>query len=424
MKELTINGTNVRIIREEDNFTIRAGFMIDGTTEPVQQNVNIEVNKGKISKINPVHNTMMSEVIDARNYTVIPGLIESHVHLSGMQTFDPYRRYFEPETTRLIRGLRHAEALLAAGYTTVRDLGGKGQGGPLKLIKKEGLFVGPRILTAIESISSTGGHGDWHVLPYKYVKESRLRALIADGKAECLQAVRFVIREGADVVKIHTSLGSVTNTAEDLTFVPSYSIEEIKTMCDEAHLQGKKVSTHAFGAEGIRNALLGGVDIIEHCYYDYEKNQDILPLILEKKATIVATLSLFKWTADEGKKYQAPNSGIKLASKALIHHSRFVKLAYDMGIPIATGTDENGVFGIARCALECKLMVEAGIAPKEVIRAATAIGAQTLGLDKIIGTIEPGKIPDLLILRKNPLNDIGILQDKSNIVSVFIGANN
>ena len=416
----TLNDTKVYPLSGNDSLLIRAGRVFDG--KKISKNLDVLLAGGRIARVGAPgsFDAADAEILDAREKFLMPGLIESHVHLSGMQTSDPYKRYFEPETTRLVRGLRHAEELLSRGFTTVKDMGGKGKGVELNDIRRKGLFVGPHILSAHEAITPTFGHFDWPVLPFEFVRDTRLRGTIADGPEACRQAVRLMFREGADFIKICTSATPVQFSDVDEKIKPCYSVEEIRALCDEAHAHGKLVCSHAVDHIGICNAIAGGVDIVEHCFHDSERHPEILELLLENDVAIIPTVSLLKWKSEMQEK-KGDIDGARDFANLFERHKRFVKKAHEGGLRMATGTDENGLYGIGRNCEELIYLRDAGIDAVDVLRCATSQAAQISGIDGLTGSVWPSYRADLLLLARDPSADLGVLKDKKNIEAVFLG---
>ena len=292
-----VRGTKVVDAAAQGEFILRAGTLFDGESSQVRHHVDILVRNGRIAQVLPAGGFEGAEYpcYDCSDKFVMPGLIEAHLHLSGMHTQEPYRRYFENNDVRLIRALGHAEELLAHGYTTVREMGAKGRGVGIREGIAKGLCHGPRILTSIEFLSPTGGHGDWPILPYEFVKENSLRSILVDGPDQCVHAVRYLLREGADVVKIVTATGNFGQPYDRMKFRACFSLKEILAMSDEAHEQGKKIAAHVVGAVGVKNALDGNIDTLEHCFFNYEQAPELLERIVEKGVTVVPTMSIIKW---------------------------------------------------------------------------------------------------------------------------------
>lgn len=417
-----VRGTKVVTAKAQGTFILRTGTSFDGAGKDARQNIDLLIENGKIVQSAPrgsFQDTVLP-VWDCSDKFVMPGLIEAHLHMSGMHTQEPYRRYFENNDVRLIRALGHAEELLSHGYTTVRELGAKGRGVGIREGINKGLCRGPRILTSIEFLSPTGGHGDWPILPYDFVKDTSMRSILVDGSDQCVYAVRRLLREGADVVKIVTATGNMGQPYDNMKFRACFNLKEIRAMSDEAHEQGKKIAAHVVGAVGLRNALDGGIDTIEHGLFNFEQSPELLEKMLEKKVTLVPTLSIIKWFGE----YEEKN-GNQAAAERFYHnvkkHGEFVKAAWEAGVPIACGTDENGMHGTGRCPEEYVSLSEAGLPNYAILQGATSVAAKTLDLHGKIGTLEPGRSADILILNKNPLQDISVLRNKESIEYVVQG---
>lgn len=417
-----VRGTKIVNAEKQGGFILRAGTVFDGFSERTVSDLDIYIDNGRIEEVRPAGGFAGTElpVWDHSGEFVMPGLIEAHLHLSGMHTQEPYSRYFEGGDVRLIRALNHAEELLAHGYTTVRELGAKGRGVGIRAGIRKGLCHGPRILTSIEFLSPTGGHGDWPIFPYEFVKESSLRSILVDGEDECVRTVRYLLREGADLVKIVTATGGFGQPYDAMKFRACFSHREIQAMSDEAHLQNRKIAAHIVGGVGVRGALDGDIDTFEHCFYNFEQNPDLLEEIVRKGVTVVPTMSIIKWFGEYEEKI-GNHAAAKRFRFNLRKHGEFVRKAWEAGVPIACGTDENGMHGIGRCPEEYVLLAEAGLPTYAVLQGATGIAARTLGLENEIGTLEAGKSADILILNRNPLEDISALTDKATVEFVVQG---
>ena len=415
-----VSGTKVVSAEGQGDFLLRAGSLFDGLGVDAQKNMDLLVRHGRIEAVKPAGSFegLDCPVWDCSDQFVMPGLIEAHIHLSGMHTQEPYRRYFEHQDVRLIRALRHAEELLAHGYTTVREMGAKGRGIGIREGIEKGICRGPRILTSIEFLSPTGGHGDWPILPYEFVKETSLRSILVDGVDQCIHAVRYLLREGADVVKIVTATGSFGQVYENMKFRPCFSKREIQAMSEEAHQQGKKIAAHVVGDVGLRSALDGQIDTLEHCFFNFEQNPELLDRIVEQKAFLVPTISIIKWFG-EYEQSIGNSAAAEQFYRNVEKHGEFVKAAWEAGVPIACGTDENGMHGMGRCPEEYVSLHKAGLPTWAVLQGATSIAAQTLGIANDTGTLQAGKRADILVLNRNPLEDIGALREK-NVVDYVI----
>lgn len=350
-----------------------------------------------------------AEVVDASDTVLMPGMIDCHVHFYGSK--EPgYARYREPFETRIIRAcMREARLLLDAGFTSVMDTGGQVAMHVRNAIK-ERLIPGPRIMAAGRHISATAGHGDTPHMPIEWVKEGRpmgwgMEGRIADGVDECMRAVRENLRWGVDFIKICTSGGS-----GDHPEIPEYTIEEIKAMTHIAHSWGRRVMTHCYNPEGIRRAVLGGVDIVTHCNLADEQS---IQLMNQHGTIVVPTMSVY-YRMTQRRPDREPS---RIAANVFDDTKRL----YDSGLTLAVGTDASGPPAFGENSLELVLYVEKmGLNPLEAITIGTLNGAKAMGRTDL-GTIEKGKLADIIAIEGNPLDDIKALHKAKNIKMVMKG---
>lgn len=363
-----------------------------------------------------------ARILDVGGSFVMPGLIDSHLHLVGMRTGDFVKEpLLVPYDTFVARVVRDLEALVEAGFTTVGDAGSL-IAVRLKPALAEGTIRGPRVVAAGLTLSPTFGHGDAHYLPLEYVdaRTSRLQnplaSLICDGVSECRKAARYALREGADFVKIMATGGVLSQ--RDRPEYRQFTLEEIKAIVEEAEAAGKFVHAHAQGTEGIRNSLLGGVKVIAHAIFI---DEECVELAKEKDAVIVPTFSIVEKILSVGPKIGIPEWGLRKAEETSEAHLENIRRAYKRGAVIALGTDFcGGPFAHGENALELKILVEkVGMSPKDALIAATANSAKAVGLDRITGTLEKGKLADLIVVRGNPLEDVNTLLNTRNIAMVW-----
>ncbi len=422
MQYETLYGTKLASAAENGHFIIRAGKLFDGLSKTSVIDRDIEIENGKIKRIDcrGSFDALDLPIEDYSDSFVMPGLIEAHIHLSGMKTTDAYRRYFEPHDLRVLRAARHAEILLSLGYTSVRDLGGNSVAIGIREAAQLGLTHAPYIKTSIEYLSPTGGHGDWPAIPLEMVKAMRMRSILVDGPEECIRAIRSLVREKADFIKIVVSSGSMGQPYETMKFKDNFSPSELRAMADEAHGQGMIIASHTVGGNGVRRAVEAGIDSLEHCFFNYEKEPELLDLIAERGTFVVPTMSIIHWQGEneekkgDEKKAQSFYRNVEL-------HGKFVKAAFDAGVTIACGTDETGTRGTGRCPEEYGRWAAAGIPTYGILQGCTSNAARVLGIEKLTGSIQPGKKADILVLKHDPLEDISVLQNKENISLVLQG---
>ncbi len=389
---------------------IHAGRVIDGVSPVPTLNQTVVVEAGKITAIEAGFRTPAAgdRVIDLRGGTLLPGLIDMHVHLTS-----EYSKQSEIEDYKLneadvaIDGVVHAERTLLAGFTTVRDLGDEFRASlALRNAINAGRIPGPRIIAAGKSIASTGGHADptngWS---RKFRADPGPEDGVINGVDDARKAVRQRYKEGSDTIKI-TATGGVLSIAKNGAN-PQMTEEEIRAIVTTARDYGFKVAAHAHGAEGIKRAVRGGVDSIEHGTF---MDDEGMKLMKEKGTFYVPTISAGRWVYD-----QAQDPGFfppVVRPKALMVgpqiQNTFAK-AYKAGVKILFGTD-TGVSRHGDNAKEFKLMVEGGMPPMEAIRVATSAPAKFLGLDEQTGSIAVGKLGELVGVPGNPLEDIAVMQ--------------
>ncbi|MGZ3765046.1 MAG: amidohydrolase family protein [Mucilaginibacter sp.] len=390
---------------------IQCGRLIDGISNTAQTQVTIVV-EGKL--IIDIQNGYTSggagdKVIDLKNKTVMPGLIDCHVHLESQGSKTSMMEGFTfTDADIAYHAAVYAKRTLMAGFTTVRDLGGSGVNISLRKAIKQGLVDGPRVITAGRAISGSGGHMDGSdgfrddVFNHKMGPDDG----VADGRDEMIKAVRLQFKRGSDVIKI-ASTGGVLDLSEDGSGA-QMSIDEIKAVVETAKDYGMRVACHAHGAEGIRRAILGGVTSIEHGTF---MNEEDMELAKKYGTYLVPTIIAGKSVADSAKitGYFPPVIARKAVEVGSQIQSTFAK-AYKSGVKIAFGTDA-GVYAHGKNYLEFQYMVEAGMPPMEAIKAATTSAADLLGLSNKIGSVSKGKFADIVAVDGDPLTDIKTMKN-------------
>ena len=339
--------------------------------------------------------------------TVTPGLIDAHLHLQGARSMDPFAWIRESSELGTARATADLRALLAAGFTAVRDVGSE-TGLALRDAVKDDEIPGPRVFTSGQSISQTGGHGDAHYLPYEWVEDGGGVATLADGPAECRKAARKRIREGVDCLKIMTTGGVLSE--KDAPDQSQFTDAEIQAFTEEAHRVGIPVASHAQGAPGVKAALRNGVDTIEHGFY---LDEECFELFAETGATFVPTLAIMHRLVTRGDEHGVPEYGLEKAREAREAHFDATRRAYEAGIPIALGTDFIGpeLIPHGENALEAELLVEEiGLSEREAIEAGTRVAARTVPAEDI-GVLEAGARADFAVFETDPLADITALYD-------------
>lgn len=417
--------------RNASIIVIKNGVLIDGTEAYPKRECIVMVKGARISNVGKENDVKIPKAkvteVDASGMTVMPGLVDAHLHLTGPKTNNYWEETLvRPPQLGLIKSVYDAIALLEAGFTTVKDCGGFGI--YLKKAIAEGTTRGPRILSAGYALSQTGGHGDVHFLPIEWVdvrisrkSMSLLRngALICDGVAECIKAARYALREGADFIKVMASggVGSMGDRPEHTQF----TLEELKAIVEEARRAGKFVTAHCHGAEAIKNCIKAGVKTVDHASYS---DDETIEMAKKRKDVIfVPTLScMYPINAREEEKYESPSWIESKMMEVKKIYTKNVSKLYRAGLTIAIGTDFDGCprHPMGANSMELELLVkECGFKPVDAIIAATRNGAKACGLENEIGTIEKGKLADIIIVDGDPLNDIKVLRDKNKIKMVI-----
>jgi len=353
-------------------------------------------------------------VIDGAGLTVMPGMIDCHVHLtSSAQSMQ--QRILTPYSLTIAQAFANAKTTLESGFTTARDAGGTPRG--VKMAIDQGLFPGPRLRIAVGALSQTGGHGD-ATMPSGMtlrVPDPEHPLTVVDGIEPVRRATRELLRAGADQIKVHTSGGVLS--PNDEPGATGFSPDEIAVIVYEAGAAGRTVMAHAQAAQGIRNAVLGGIASIEHGIY---LEDDVIEEMKRRGTYLVATLVAPLWVIRRAESDPAsvPPYALRKAQEVLsAHHASFRK-AVAMGVPIAMGTD-TGVGPHGTNAEELTLMVENGLPPMQAIVATTRTAAACSRVDHLTGTLEPGKLADLLLVDGDPLADISLLQQKQRLVAIL-----
>ena len=396
---------------------ITGGNLIIGNGDPMILDTTVIINGEKIVEIGPSNTVKIpegAEIIDSSGLTIMPGLIDCHDHLAS-KGYDLPNRWGlnEPISLQHIRTAHVLSDTLAAGYTCIRDAGGLDAG--FKLAVEQGIHPGPRLVISVNIISPTGGicdrvSGSGHGHPHD---DPRLPSGVADGVDNIRTKVREMVRVGADVIKFATTGGASSRLGHGPKDI-EYSYEEVVALVQEANALGRKTMCHALGGAGLRNAIQAGANSIEHgCYLAEEP--DLIPNMAEKGIFLVPTFEVYEYHST----VSAPHMIARAKDLEFIHEES-VQKALDAGVKVVAGTDAGG-FIHANNAHELELLVKHGLSPMQAIQAATGWAAECVGLENEIGTVETGKLADLLIIDGDPLSDIKILQEKDRIKQVLLG---
>jgi imidazolonepropionase-like amidohydrolase len=393
---------------------IRCGTFIDGTGVEPERGTSLVVEGDTIVNVDRSGAVPRdADVIDAEHLTVMPGMIDCHVHL-GSSTWGIQERLLMPFSLIVAHALNHARITLEAGFTSVRDAAGTPRG--VKMAIDQGLFPGPRLRIAVSALSQTGGHGDT-VMPNgaNIRPASELPFTVVDGVEGVRRATREVLRAGADQIKVHTSGGVMS--ANDEPGATGFSPDEIAAIVYEARAAGKTVMAHAQATQGIKNAVLGGIQSIEHGIY---LDEEVIDEMKRRGTFLVPTLVAPLWVIRRAEKdpSSVPPYAVRKAREVMAAHQASFGMAVERGVRIAMGTD-TGVGPHGSNAEELERMVLAGLSPMAAIMAATRTAAECVGLGQLTGTLEAGKRADLIAVDGDPLDQIGVLQDAGRLPLVM-----
>ncbi len=389
---------------------IRAGSLIDGKSDQPRRDQVIVIRGNRIEAVGDAANTKVpagATVIDLSQQTVLPGLIDSHTHIF-LWGEDPEKGGYDVNILMAPFGLRAARATVAVrraleqGFTTLRDVETEGAGYGdigIKQAIEDGIIPGPRLFVATRAISTTGGYMLEGYAPELAMPKG---AQIADGPVEARKAAREQLDHGADWIKVYMTHRSWVGKNGELVSQPTFTVEELKAIVDETHGWGKKVACHAYGGIGLRRALDGGCDSIEH---GLDLDDAAIVQMLKQGTWYVPTLSpyYYDWAPAD-----TPN-GQRDRLRAAVHEPSFKK-ALKAGVKIVFGTDMGGIPWTDPIAQEFPRMVSFGMSPMDAIQSATSRAAVMLDMEGKIGVVAPGAFADIVAVTGDPLRDIKLLE--------------
>jgi imidazolonepropionase-like amidohydrolase len=397
---------------------VHAGALLDPATGETTREAVVVIEDGHVTHAGKRANAQVprdAETIDASSLTILPGLIDCHVHLTSLgEGLDFARELTTPPTLELMRAVRAASRTLDAGFTSVRDAAGSPAG--IRMAIDAGYFAGPRMFVTVSALSQTGGHTDSHFMcgadldiplpdrPYNVV----------DGVEAMRLRVREVIRAGADWIKLCTSGGVLS--PGDQPHHSALTLDEIRAAVDEAATHGLKVMAHAQANVGIKNALKAGVATIEHGIW---LDGDAIEMMLDGGNALIPTLVAPQWVIRHAEAGKMPAYAANKAREVIKDHAASISMAIEAGVKIAFGTD-TGVGPHGSNGEEFLLMQQLGMTPIDCIRSATTLAAQTIGM-KGVGSLAPGSWGDLIGVAGDPLADLTLLSKPDNVHLVMKG---
>jgi imidazolonepropionase-like amidohydrolase len=396
-----------------------ADALYDPVTAETARPAAVLIDGGRVQaagRRDQVHVPTDAERVDAEGLTVLPGLIDCHVHLrSRGNGRDLAEQLQTPPSLWVLNAVPAARATLEAGFTSVRDAGGTPAG--VRLAIDQGLFPGPRLKVAVTGLSQTGGHTDHHFAcgvnltpPLPDVPSP-----VVDGVEPMRKRVREVIRAGADWIKLCTSGGVLS--PNDLPQHPTLTVDEIRAAVEEAAAQGRKVMAHAQANAGIKNALRAGVATIEHGIW---LDGDAIEMLLDGGRALVPTLVAPLWVVRHADQGRMPAWAADKGRAVLDDHMASVRLAIESGVEIAFGTD-TGVGPHGSNGEEFLLLRKLGMSPDACLRAATTVAARVVGWDGLAGSLAPGAFGDLIGVPGDPLANLELVARPENVHLVVKG---
>ncbi|WP_170006172.1 metal-dependent hydrolase family protein [Bacillus fonticola] len=398
---------------------IKNGTLIDGNGGQPIVDAAVLVNGNRIETVGKVGEMQVPDenvtVVDAQGGFILPGLIDTHVHLM-FEIGKLEERLMTPFSLKFYQAMQYMERTLNAGVTTVRDAGGADAG--VRQAVENKMVQGPRMQISITALTTTGGHGDsW----MRSGVDMNLHGYpgnpdgICDGVEQVRQKVREVLRAGADIIKVHATGGVLSPT--DHPEFTQFNQEELEVIVQEAqYRRGLKVMAHAQGAEGIKNAIRAGIHSIEHGIF---LDDEVIQLMIKHGTYLVPTLLAPVAVLEQAERDGSmPEYGVQKCREVIKYHKESIARAYEAGVKIAMGTDA-GVMAHGTNLRELGLMCDIGMSPMESLVATTKTAAECMGWEDQVGTVETGKFADIVITSTDPLSDIRSLENTENIVAVM-----
>ena len=404
---------------------ITGGTLIDGSGRDPVANATLLIEGEHILAAGPAASVAIpngAQVIDAGGHTVLPGIIDCHVH-GTYRARDMRQHLLNAPTYNVLRSTSVLRETIACGVTTARDMGGADAG--FREAIKEGYIDGPRLLIAIAMVSQTGGHGDaWVPAGLRVQKRAWLPSPVADGADEVRRLVRHLLMAGADFIKICATGGitSVTDSWDEAQF----TVEEIKVAVAEAAMRRKTVAVHAEGLDGIRTALSAGIHSLEHGWF---MDEECVETMIKTGTWWVPTLALVPLSLEHRKANTAWDKQ-QLANEAVKEREIFERMerqvplwkeAVRRGVKVAFGTDQSHRLLVGENMVEFRFMIDwLGMTPMQALVAATSRAAECIGM-KSVGMLEAGRYADVLVVDGDPLSDIRILEQRARLKLVMKG---
>jgi imidazolonepropionase-like amidohydrolase len=397
---------------------IKAGRLFDSTSDKVKTNMVIVIEEDRITRIAPATDVTIPKdatVIDLSSFTVLPGLIDCHTHITGRaDKYNEINSFKDSPFDSVIAGVVQSRLTLNAGFTTIRDVGSAPFAAvDLRRNIDAGYIPGPRIIASGPGISITGGHGDLN----NYSPQTSVTMFpaerdfgLADGPDQVRHVIRSQVKYGVDVIKILASGGVLSKG--DQPGAPQFTLEELRVAAETAHMTGRKIAAHAHGAQSIKDAIRAGIDSIEHASLVDDEG---IALAKEHGTYFVMDIYNDDYILGKAKDFNIPEEFIK-KEKALgqLQRNNFEK-AFKAGVKMAFGSDA-GVYPHGDNGKQFFYMVKYGMTPAQAIRAATSSAAELIGRSNDVGTLESGKFADIIAVTADPLADVRALENISFVM--------
>lgn len=388
---------------------LRCGNIIDMVSGRVAGSATIVVRESRIATISSGMPPTGVKVIDLGSMTCLPGLIDLHAHIG----YDParLRDIQRSSAEHALDAMRNAQIMLRAGFTTLRDPGEYDRFYATIAVRNAfaaGKFVGPRLFVAPHLIGPTGGHSDFNAFAADLQIEPPTR--IANGVDEIRLAVREEIKHGADWIKLAVT-GGVMSAGDNPAFT-AYTDDELRAAVDETHRLGRKITVHAIGTEGIKAAVKAGVDCVEHASLI---DDETIALMKKRGTCLVPTLYVLKYIIENGPQLGYPEESVAKGRALDKEREKHLSRAMLAGVKIGFGSDT--IFPHELAVREFGELVRLGMSPQQALRSATVSAAEVLGINEEVGTLEPGKLADIVAVSANPFDNIRTLEDVRFVMS-------
>ncbi|AWL11482.1 Enamidase [Saliniradius amylolyticus] len=384
---------------------IKAGTVLDVTTGDLLNNKTLLIEDGRIQSIIDTDNATLpaaDQVLDLSDYTLLPGLMDMHVHLTSDANKHGYKRLADSLPRKALTGAMNARTTLQAGFTSVRNVGAPGYSDvALRDAIRDGEISGPRIFAAGIPLGVTGGHCDNNLLPYSYKDKS---PAVADGPWAAREKVRMNIKYGADVIKICATGGVLSKGTK--VGAQQYSLEEMKAIADEAKLRGVVTAAHAHGTSGIKDAIRAGIDSIEHASL---LDDEAIELALKHGTYFSMDIFTTEYILSAGKEAGILEESLNKERKVGKTQRESFRRAVEAGVKMVFGSDA-GVYPHGMNGQQFSRMVKFGMSPLQAIQAATINAATLLNQNQHLGSIDAGKWADIVAVKGNPLEKIQLLE--------------